>query len=67
MFNFAFFKSMVLKFSYVMVAAALGGAMGWVDNNHDVLLWSFGSLKLAVITSLVAAAKKFVGNLFVTQ
>jgi hypothetical protein len=59
-----FLRSIALKFGYVIVAAAVAALAGWVDTNPEFGLWTMDSLKIAVITAVVAAAKKFITNFF---
>ena len=60
-----FLRSIALKFAYVIVAAALAALAGWVQATPDFGLWTMDSLKIAVLTAVVAAAKKFVTSFFV--
>ena len=66
MFDVKFLRSVAYKALYVVVAAGAMGAVGWLDANPDVGLWTLDSFKLAIGAAVVAALKKFVGNFFIT-
>jgi hypothetical protein len=59
-----FLRSIALKFAYVVIAAAATAVTAYVTGNPEMSLWSIAALKLAVITAVVAAVKKFVTNFF---
>jgi hypothetical protein len=63
--DLALLKSILLKGVYVVLAAALTALAAFVSGNPDMSLWSIAALKLAVITAVVAAVKKWVANFFV--
>lgn len=62
----AFWRSVGLKAVYVIVASAVAGLAGWLNTNPDLGLWTLDSLKIAVLTAVVAGLKKFVANFFVS-
>lgn len=64
MFDKAFIRSVLLKGVYVVIAAAAAGLLGWLDANPDIGLWTMDSLKIAVLSAVVAAGKKFVTGFF---
>lgn len=63
-FSWPFIRSILWKFVYVIVAAAVATLAGWLQANPEVGLWTFDSLKIAVLASVVAAVKKFVSGFF---
>lgn len=60
----AFIRSIALKALYVVVASAAAGLLGWLQANPDIGLWTLDTLKIAVLTAVVAGLKKFVTNFF---
>jgi hypothetical protein len=62
-----FLRSIALKALYVIVAAAATAVASYVTGNPEMSLWSIATLKLAVITAVVAAVKKFITNFFVVS
>lgn len=63
--DIAFLRSVALKGLYVVIAAAATAIAAYVTSTPEMSLWTMDTLKLAVITAVVAAVKKWVANMFV--
>ena len=59
-----FIRSIAFKAVYVIIAAAVAALAGWTQANPDIGLWTLDSLKIAVLTAVVAAIKKFAFSFF---